>query len=152
MLPASRWFRWALPETASAGIIYGPVYNGFLTFTDIDTSLSWLRLDSFTNTSHDDMAAAVEAAGFTVATRSDVETLLGSLPIFDSSDWTLYANIMGRAPVRNLIWGSYGPVDANGNIGWANAFDFMTVWNFDDSAWAFGLVGASLRRRRAALA
>lgn len=178
--------------TAEAGIIYGPILNGYTTFTDTDTGLNWVRMDSFFNASYDDMASAVEAAGFTVAARSEVATLLDSLPIYDTSDWDLLANIMGRTSNRDLIWGSYGPTDADGNIGWAFAFRTYTFWQFEDgvfpaaivpndgtpdadmniwayytgdvqpgvpepAAWAlmiggFGLVGASLRRRRAALA
>ena len=72
---------------AEAGIIYGPILNGYTTFTDTDTGLNWVRMDSFFNASYDDMASAVEAAGFTVAARSEVATLLDSLPIYDTSDW-----------------------------------------------------------------
>lgn len=122
--------------SASAAIVSGPSHNGFDTFTDTVSGLNWVRLDSFFDASHNQMATAVESAGFTVANRSEVAALLDTLTFDEDSSWNDYANVMGSAPNRLLIWGSYGPVDGDGNIGWAWSFQGDNLWSYADSSFA----------------
>jgi hypothetical protein len=180
----------AFGTAASAAVVVGPTVGGYSTFTDTNTGLNWVRMDSFFDKSHNEMATAVTAAGFTVAGWSDVSALLETLPLPNAATWDSYAAIMGRAPNRELIWGSFAPVKSNGNIDWAfsfrgasswTAFNFdwpantapnagtrdadMNIWAFvggtppvpEPATWAmmiagFGLVGAAMRRRAAAIA
>jgi hypothetical protein len=121
----------ALVTPASAAVVVGPTINGFDTFTDTNTGRNWVKLDSFFNQTHNYMAAIVTDAGFTVAERPAVEELLGSLPL-DGGQWPGYAAVMGQAPNRELIWGSYDPV-VNNLAGWAFAFDDYSAWDLVDS-------------------
>lgn len=125
--------------SANAAIIAGGNVGGFQTFKDTNTNRFWLRLDSFLGLSVNQMIAAATSAGFTVAQRSDVEVLLGSLPL-GGSNWTGYAAITGRAPNRPLIWGAYGPVQPSGNAGWAFAFDGASAWSFNDDVFPASVV------------
>ena len=106
---------------ASAAIVVGPTLNGVATFTDSNTGRNWARLDTYFNKSHNSMAADISGKGFTVAVFADVDALLDTLPL-NSGQWSSYAAIMGKAPNRNLIWGSFAPVSANNRIDWAFSF------------------------------
>jgi hypothetical protein len=115
----------ALTATA-APIVAGPDFSGLGTFQDQATGRYWLRLDNFFQMSYLDLEAAATTAGFTIASRQDVEELLNTLPL-DSGQWPSYAAIMGQAPNRDLIWGAYfSTVTTN----WAFAFDFDSSWQF----------------------
>jgi len=77
------------------------------------------------------MVAAANNAGFTFATKTDVQELLDSLPL-TSNEWTTtYKPLMGDAPNRELIWGSYD--DGADPFGWAFAFGLDTGWTFVDN-------------------
>jgi len=117
--------------TATAAVVVGPSINGFGTFTDTNTGKNWVKLDSFFDKTHNQMASSVTGAGFTVAVRSEVETLLNSLPL-DAGQWAGYKAIMGGAPNRDEIWGSYGPVDGQNQVGWAFAGPSDPAWDFLD--------------------
>src|SRR3954447_20967354 len=102
--------------SANAAVVAGPTVSGFDTFTDTTTGLSWLKLDEFFDMSAVQMMAAATSAGFTIASRSDVETLVNTLPLDGTlPTWNLYASVMGSAPTRELWWAAYGPVNS-GNI------------------------------------
>ena len=124
-----------LATQASAAVVAGGVVNGLTTFVDTNDSRVWARLDNFFNTSMDDMATAVTAAGFTVADRSQVEGLLNTLPLPDAATWDGYRAIMGGAPNRDLIWGGYGP-PISGSYGWAYAYRGDGAWSFVDTTFA----------------
>jgi hypothetical protein len=101
----------------------------------VQTGLVWVDFDNFFNQNTSDMKTIVEAAGFTFASRSSVETLLGDLSDLPTS-WNSYASIMGKAPNRDIIWGSYddgnnGPNDTFVGVVYANSFD--TQWIFSDN-------------------
>ncbi len=139
---------------ANAAVVAGPTVGGFDTFTDTNTGLSWLKLDDFLNKSVSQMMAAATSAGFTIATRSDVGSLVSTLPLDGTfATWSSYASVMGSSLSRDILWGAYGPVDLNGNIGWAYAFSDGN-WTYNNSAesvllangdlnlWAFAAVAA----------
>ena len=121
----------SLGSAASAAVVVGPNVGGYATFTDTNTGLNWVKLDSFFDLSHNRMAALVTAAGFTVAERPAVETLLNSLSL-GAGEWAGYKAIMGDAPNRELIWGSYAPVGGANLVGWAFAYDNASSWSFVD--------------------
>jgi hypothetical protein len=120
-----------LGSAASAAVVAGPSIGGYDTFTDTNTGLHWLKMDSFFGLSHNRMAVLAQNAGFTVAERPVVETLLGSLSLA-GGEWASYKAIMGDAPNRELIWGSYAPVNGQNQVGWAYAYDFDTSWVFEN--------------------
>jgi hypothetical protein len=107
--------------------------SGYGTFQDVNTGLVWLDLDNFSGLTHDEMAALASAAGFTIATNSDVAQLTNTLPLEPTGTlWDSYAAIMGSAPNRELIWASYGPVSGLNSVGWAFAFRGDPGWTFND--------------------
>ncbi len=123
----------AMPGTASALVMSGTTNfnsSGFNTFTD-ETGTHWLRLDSFSNKSYNDMASAAAGAGFVVANSAQVHTLLDTVPTSDEAAWNALAAIMGKAPNRPLMWGAYQPdVETPDWIGYAyNSLDSLT-WIF----------------------
>ena len=122
-------------HAATAAVVVGPTSGTYSTFTDTITNRQWVKLDTFFNRSASSMFNEVTAAGFTVGTRADVDQLLSTLPLL-GGNWSTYATIMGRAPNRDLIWGAYGPVDGNGNIGWAYASNGDNSWISVDSTFS----------------
>jgi hypothetical protein len=110
-----------------ATIINGPNIGGFGTFQDENTGRIWLDMDNFFNKSTTDMVAAATAPGFTFATYADVSQLLSSLPL-TGGEWTSYKAIMGDAPNREIIWGSYFLTAST--VGWAWAGPSDTSWLF----------------------
>ncbi|MEW6514551.1 MAG: PEP-CTERM sorting domain-containing protein [Pseudomonadota bacterium] len=118
--------------TAQAAVIESADVGGFSTFQDTNTGRVWLDLDNFFNKSTADMVTAATAAGFTFATKSDVQALLGSLSLVGGGAWSGYKAIMGDAPNRELIWGAYDDGGDASLIGWAWAYDYETSWNIFD--------------------
>lgn len=115
----------AVTGTAQAGIIDSNDINGLRTFTDSQTGRVWLDMDNFFDatatygTTGNQMITIAQKAGFTLALRSDIEELAGSLP---SSVFSSYAPIMGYGPLRGFIWGMYD--DADGKpYGYAFTFE-----------------------------
>ena len=117
--------------SAQASIINSGDIAGYSTFQDLNTGRIWLDMNNFFNQNTTDMVTAATAAGFTFANRSDVSALLGSLPLF-GGEWPTYNSIMGGAPNRGIIWGSYNYGDPN-NIGWAWAYNGESNWTFDET-------------------
>jgi len=121
-----------LSLNASAAVIDSADVGGFSTFQDTNTGRVWLDLDNFFNKSTADMVTAATAAGFTFATKSDVQALLGSLSLAGGA-WSGYKAVMGDAPNRELIWGAYDDGGDASQIGWAWAYDNDPSWNFVDA-------------------
>ena len=122
-------------SVAQAAVIDHADVSGLKTFQDTNTSRIWLDMNNFFNQSTADMVTVANAAGFSFALRVDVEGLLLSLPL-TGGEWPSYKAIMGDAPNRELIWGSYDDGGLPSTIGWAFAFDTDTAWNFLDAAFA----------------
>lgn len=121
-----------IAQGAQAAVIGSADVGGLATFQDTNTGRVWLELDNFFGKTTTEMVAAAQTAGFTFATTADVHQLLDSLPL-TSGEWPGYEAIMGGAPNRGLIWGSY---DDGGDpllVGWAYAYDGDTAWNFVDA-------------------
>ena len=116
-----------LAGSAQSAIVAGPTLNGIITFTDTNTSRNWARMDTYFNKSHNSMATDISGKGFTVAVFSDVDALLDTLPL-DAGQWLGYAAIMGKAPNRDLIWGSFAPVSGANQVDWAYSFLGDTSW------------------------
>lgn len=123
---------------SNAAVINSADVGGFSTFQDTNTGRVWLDMDNFfdaasnNGTSGFDMITAAQNRGFTFAARTDVEQLLGSLPL-SGGEWASYASVMGYGIPRELIWGMYD--DGNGNpYGWAWAFTYDVSWNYADNA------------------
>lgn len=119
-------------QVVQAAVIDHANVSGLRTFQDTNTGRVWLDMDNFFSLSTNQMIAAATAAGFTFATRTDVEQLLNALPL-GAGDWAGYKAVMGDAPNRELIWGSYDDGDGD-PVGWAYAFDTETAWTFVDGA------------------
>lgn len=117
----------------SAPIVDYTDIGGLRTFLDQGTGLIWVDMDNFFDMSTAQMKAVVEAVGFTFADRATLETLLNSLPLPDSATWDSYAAIMGSAPNRELIWGSYDDGGDPNFAGWAFSFREDSSWSFVDS-------------------
>lgn len=103
-----------------------PDSGGYGFFQDTTTGRVWLDLNNFFGMSHNQMAAAATSLGFTVASQADVQ-LTDSLPL-DSGQWSTYAAIMGSAPNRPLIWGSY--LEGGAPHGWGFSYESMQNWAF----------------------
>lgn len=137
--------RWALAlcttaltaMSAQATVVNSADVGGLRTFQDTGTGRVWLDLNNFFDQTTNQMIAAANAAGFTFAARSDVDQLLGSLPL-TGGEWPSYKAIMGDAPNRELIWGSYN--SATPNAGWAYSFDTDVQWNLFDNTVDFNVV------------
>lgn len=137
--------RWALAlcataltaVSAQAAVVDSADVGGFRTFQDTNTGRVWLDLNNFFGETTNQMIAAANSAGFTFAARSDVDQLLGSLPL-TGGEWPSYKAIMGDAPNRELIWGSYD--SATANAGWAYSFSSDQQWNFVDNTFDFNAV------------
>jgi hypothetical protein len=121
-----------IAQGVQAAVIDSADVGGLATFQDTNTGRVWLELDNFFGKTTTEMVAAAQSAGFTFATTADVHQLLDSLPL-TGSEWPGYEAIMGGAPNRGLIWGSY---DDGGDplvAGWAYAYDSDSAWNFVDA-------------------
>jgi hypothetical protein len=116
--------------SADAAITQHADVGGFRTFQDLNTGRVWLDLNNFFNASPNSMIASAAAGGFTFATRSDVEQLLGSLPL-GGGRWSTYKSIMGDAPNRELIWAVYQD-GGDPPFGWAFAHWNYSTWGFAD--------------------
>lgn len=126
----------AVSTHAAAGVINSADVGGYSTFTDTQTGRVWLDMDNFfdaasnNGTSGFDMITAAQSAGFTFATRSDVEALLNTLPL-SGGEWATYAPVMGYGIPRELIWGMYD--DSSGNpYGFAWLYSSNASWNYQD--------------------
>ena len=117
--------------SAQAFIINAGDIAGFSTFQDSNTDRIWMDLNNFFGQSTTDMVNTATAAGFTFANKSDVSALLGSLSL-SGGEWPGYNSIMGGAPNRELIWGSYDYGDPT-FIGWAWAYSGEGAWNIEDA-------------------
>ncbi len=95
-----------LVGVASATIIDSTDIGGFRTFKDTNTGYVWLDLDNFFNASYNEMKAAANAAGFTVANSNTLGVLFASLPS-PGSNFDSYSGIIGKTPNRDLFWGAY---------------------------------------------
>lgn len=122
----------AFSSASQAAVVNSANVAAFTTFTDTNTGRVWLDLNNFFNQSPTQMISAATSAGFTFATRSDVEVLLNSLPL-NGGEWAGYNTIMGGAPNRELLWAAYDDVDADPSAaGWAFASDNNIAWSFGD--------------------
>jgi hypothetical protein len=128
-------FGFIVASPAQAAIINYADVNGLRTFQDVGTGLVWADLDNFSNKTTAQMKASVEAAGFTFANKSSVQTLLDGIPLTGSTTvWDSYATVMGRSSTRNLIWGSYDDGGVTTSVGYAYSFSGNTQWNLLDAA------------------
>ena len=118
-------------QPAQAGIINGGSISGFGTFIDQNTGYTWMDMNSFFGQTSDYMIAAASGAGFQFATKSEVQTLLGSLSLAGSEWSSIYKPFMMDAPNRELIWGVYN--DGGDPYGWAYAYDNEQNWTFVDN-------------------
>lgn len=125
----------ALSQGAQASVVEFADIAGLHTFQDTNTGRVWLDLNNFFGQTTTDMLATANAAGFSFATTADVNELLGSLPL-TGGEWAGYRAIMGGAPSRGLIWGSYDDGGSSAIAGYAFAFDDYTSWPVID-----GIVG-----------
>jgi hypothetical protein len=124
---------------ASATVINHTDVNGLKTFQDTATGRIWLDMDNFFDAAGESsynglqMISIAQAAGFTFANKTDVNQLLGSLPL-TGGEWTGYASVMGYGIPRQLIWGMFD--DETGNpYGWAYAYSNYTAWGIDDDVY-----------------
>ncbi len=144
-LPLSAARRWALAVcataltamSAQAAIVDSADIGGLRTFQDLSTGRTWLDLDNFFNKTTNEMITAASAAGFTFANTADINALFASAPV-TGAQWTADRVIMGGAPNRALIWGSYD--SGSVNAGWAYSFDGASNWSVSPNIVAFNSV------------
>lgn len=128
----------SLANIAGATVINVADVNGLKTFKDTNTSRVWLDMNNFFTPDGNngstglEMMALAQQAGFTFATKSDVQELLSTLPL-DAGQWTGYAAVMGFGAPRQLIWGMYD--DGGSPYGWAYAFSSDSSWAFTDNTY-----------------
>jgi hypothetical protein len=122
---------------AQAAIINHTDVNGLRTFQDVGTGLVWVDLDNFISRSTIEMKTIVEAAGFTFANKSSVQTLLGGLPLTNPpTEWNSYAtSIIGNSPGWPLMFGTYDDGDNNTSVGYAFSFNNSPQWTIGDNAY-----------------
>ena len=139
----SRATRWALALCATAvtslatqaAVVDHADVAGLRTFQDTSTGRIWLDMNNFFNMSTNDMIAAANAAGFTFATRADVNELLLPLTL-GNGEWAGYKAVMGDAPNREFIWGSYDGGIVN-IVGMAYAHISATTWTLADDTFGY---------------
>lgn len=135
----------AVSGAAHAAVVDSANVAGLKTFTDTNTGRVWLDLDNFfdsasatTSTTPASMMTAAAAAGFTLASGTDLHQLLDSLPL-SGGEYSSYAAVMGSGQPRQLIWGLYGQGDtevSGSRYAWAYAFAGDSSWNFSGTpAW-----------------
>lgn len=131
-------FTAAVMAPACAAVVNSTDVAGLRTFQDTNTGRIWLDINNFYDSSSTvgttgmSMIAQAQAAGFTFATRSDLQQLLDTLPM-NSTNWATYKSVMGYGQTRNLIWGMYD--DLNGNAyGWAFTHEYGGNWYLSDDA------------------
>lgn len=135
----------SITSVASAAIVDSADIAGLKTFKDVSTGRTWLDMNNFFDASASNtvsgtqMMATAQAAGFTVATRTDVTQLLNPLPL-NAGQWAGYANIMGFGIPRQLIWGMYDDEGGNDLQGWAYANVFNSAWQYADNRFDPGLI------------
>src|SRR5574343_1499909 len=91
---------------ANAAIVNSGDINGLHTFSDTSTGMVWMDLDNYFDSATGtgsmtglQMISAAQAAGFTVATLSQVQSLLDTRPL-TGGEWSSYAAIMGSGDPR----------------------------------------------------
>ena len=121
---------------ANAGVVNSSDINGLRTFSDTNTGMVWMDLDNYFDSATGtgsmtglQMISAAQAAGFTVATRSQVQSLLDTLPL-TGGEWSSYAAVMGFGDPRDLIWGL---TQDGQSYGWAWSYSPETAWNYSDA-------------------
>lgn len=129
----------ATVNVAGAAVIDNANVNGLKTFRDTTSNRVWLDMDNFFSpatggNTGEQMMAAAQAAGFTLANRDDVHALLDPLPL-SGGQWSGYASVMGFGAPRQLIWGMYEDGGSAGVYGWAYAWSNMGSWAFNDSVY-----------------
>lgn len=120
--------------SASAQVASHANVGGFSTFQDMTTGRVWLGMNNFFNMTTNQMLSAANASGFTWATGADINDLFSRLPL-NAGQFFTYASIMGSAPNRALIWGSFDDSNNNGVAGWAYSYDTGSQWYAFNDQW-----------------
>src|SRR5574343_547044 len=122
---------------ANAAIVNSGDINGLRTFSDTGTGMVWMDLDNYLDSATGtgtmtvfQMISAALAAGFTVATQSQVQTLLNTLPL-SGGEWSSYAAIMGSGDPRDLIWGL---TQDGQSYGWAWSYSTDSTWQYSGAS------------------
>jgi hypothetical protein len=122
---------------ANAAIVNSGDINGLRTFSDTGTGMVWMDLDNYFDSATGtgtmtgfQMISAAQAAGFTVATQSQVQTLLNTLPL-SGGEWSSYAAIMGSGDPRDLIWGL---TQDGQSYGWAWSYSTDSDWQYSGAS------------------
>lgn len=124
---------------SQASIVDSGTVNGLRTFTDPQTGLIWLDMDNFFDSATGNSTftgleaiAAAEAAGFTLASRVELNVLLSDLPLGEGQ-WASYAALMDFGDPRDMIWGVYEleeEYSEYGDYGWAWTVPAYSGWRF----------------------
>lgn len=122
---------------ANAAIVNSGDINGLRTFSDTGTGMVWMDLDNYFDSATGtgtmtgfQMISAAQAAGFTVATQSQVQSLLNTLPL-SGGEWSSYAAIMGSGDPRDLIWGL---TQDGQSYGWAWSYSTDSDWQYSGAS------------------
>lgn len=103
--------------SAQAGLVAHSDVNGLATFQDTTTGRVWLKLPALFSMNYATQVSTASAAGFSVATLSDVSALWNSTP---GSSWADLAVVIGDSSSRSLMWGNY----AFGGVGNPNGYAY----------------------------
>ncbi|WP_457350832.1 PEP-CTERM sorting domain-containing protein [Roseateles sp. P5_D6] len=104
---------------AHAGLVAHADVNGYATFQDTTTGRVWLQLPDLFNMNYTAQVNTATAAGFSVASLSDVDALWTSTP---GSDWNALSSVIGGSSSRGLMWGNYADVGASNPNAYAYAY------------------------------
>ncbi|TXH04846.1 MAG: PEP-CTERM sorting domain-containing protein [Rhodocyclaceae bacterium] len=122
---------------ANAAVVNSSDINGLRTFSDTSTGMVWMDLDNYFDSATGtgsmtglQMISAAQAAGFTVATRSQVQSLLDTLPL-TGGEWSSYAAVMGFGDPRDLIWGL---TQDGQSYGWAWSYSTDSTWQYSGAS------------------
>jgi len=116
----------AFSTSSQAGVINSSDVAGYGTFTDDVTGYIWLDINAFYGNAGNphtagQMKSLAEAAGFTIATLTDVRDLFSHMTL--ANNWASNKAIIGDSSTRELIWG-FTESETNSTV-----FNWAWVWS-----------------------
>lgn len=114
-----------------ADVVVSANVGGLATFKDTNTGFTWAKIDTFYNQTITSSIQTANSAGFAIATQSQVQTLLSSLPLTSGTTWDHYASAIGYSTTLGtpLIWAAYKLNNPN-SYGYYWSYRGDLVWHY----------------------